>query len=178
PGVPSSIWFGQVLFADVTSRSSHRAQPAGRPSQLRVSPRVLTLALSVMGRHVTEDPVRALLLGWRVLPGRVRPWLRWAGVYGRATVAWGSGDRKEALALLDTTPKRLARVPRAVDRPAVARRALDRMPTADPARALLRARLAAREGRLKAAVAVLDGVPGRKQAKVRAAVAGDLDLLA
>jgi glycosyltransferase involved in cell wall biosynthesis len=130
-----------------------------------------------MWRHVTEDPVRALLLGWRVLPGRVRPWLRWAGPYGRATVAWGAGDRKEALALLDTTPKQLAAFALAVDRPDVARRALDRMPTGDPDRALLLARLAAREGRLRAAVAALDGVPGRKQAKVRGVVAGDLHLL-
>ncbi len=130
--------------------------------------------MSVMWRHVTEDPVRALLLGWRVLPGRVRPWLRYAGPYGRATVAWGSGDRKEAMALLDTTPRRLAAFALAVDRPDTARRALDRMPTSDPDRALLLARLAAREGRLRAAVAALDGVPGRKQAKVRAALAGEL----
>ncbi|HEY2241312.1 MAG TPA: glycosyltransferase family 4 protein [Streptosporangiaceae bacterium] len=142
-----------------------------------MSPRVLALAVSVMWRHITEDPVRALLLGWRVLPGRVRPWLRYAGPYGRATVAWGSGDRKEALAGLDTTPKRLAAFALAVDRPDAARRALDRMPTGDPARALLLARLAAREGRLRTAVAALDGVPGRKQAKVRGSLAGELYLL-
>jgi glycosyltransferase involved in cell wall biosynthesis len=142
-----------------------------------VSPRILALAVSVMWRHVTEDPVRALLLGWRVLPGRVRPWLRWAGPYGRATVAWGSGDRKEALALLHTTPRRLAAFALAVDRPDAARAALDRMPTADPARALLLARLAGREGRLRAAVAALDGVPGRKQAKVRASLSGELYVL-
>jgi glycosyltransferase involved in cell wall biosynthesis len=130
-----------------------------------------------MWRHVTEDPVRALLLGWRVLPGRVRPWLRWAAPYGRATVAWGSGDRKEALALLDTMPRRLAAFALAVDRPDAARAALDRMPTSDPARALLLARLAAREGRLRAAVAALDGVPGRKQAKVRASLSGELYVL-
>jgi glycosyltransferase involved in cell wall biosynthesis len=171
------MWSGQVSFAAVTSQSSDRPGSPVKSAGWRVSPRVLALAVSVMWRHVTEDPVRALLLGWRVLPGRVRPRLRWAGAYGRATVAWGSGDRKEALALLDTTPKRLAAFALAVDRPEVARRALDRMPTADPDRALLLARLAAREGRLKAAVAALDGVPGRKQAKVRAAVAGDLYLL-
>jgi glycosyltransferase involved in cell wall biosynthesis len=142
-----------------------------------VSPRVLALALSVMWRHVTEDPVRALLLGWRVLPGRVRPWLRWTGPYGPATVAWGSGRRKEALALLDTTPRRLAAFALAVDRPEAARAALDRMPAADPARALLLARLAGREGRLRAAVAALDGVPGRKQAKVRGTLSGELNVL-
>jgi glycosyltransferase involved in cell wall biosynthesis len=138
---------------------------------------VLTLALSVMWRHVTEDPVRALLLGWRVLPGRVRPWLRWAGPYGPATVAWGSGQRKEALARLDTEPRRLASFALAVDRPEVARRALDRMPAADPARALLLARLAGREGRLHAGVTTLDGVPGRKQAKVRGTLSGELYVL-
>ncbi|MBV9795393.1 MAG: glycosyltransferase [Actinobacteria bacterium] len=142
-----------------------------------MSPRVLTLALSVMWRHVTEDPVRALLLGWRVLPGRVRPWLRWAGPYGPATVAWGSGRRKEALAVLDTEPRRLAAFALAVDRPETARAALDRMPANDPARALLLARLAGREGRLRAAVAALDGVPGRKQAKVRGTLGGELYVL-
>ena len=130
-----------------------------------------------MWRHVTEDPVRALLLGWRVLPGRVRPWLRWAGPYGPATVAWGSGQRKEALARLDTEPRRLASFALAVDRPEVARRALDRMPAADPARALLLARLAGREGRLRDGVATLDGVPGRKQAKVRGTLSGELYVL-
>jgi glycosyltransferase involved in cell wall biosynthesis len=130
-----------------------------------------------MWRHVTEDPVRALLLGWRVLPGRVRPWLRWAGPYGPATVAWGSGQRKEALARLDTEPRRLASFALAVDRPEVARRALDRMPAADPARALLLARLAGREGRLRAGVATLDGVPGRKQAKVLGTLSGELYVL-
>ena len=130
-----------------------------------------------MWRHVTEDPVRALLLGWRVLPGRVRPWLRWAGPYGRATVAWGSGDRKQALTLLHTTPRRLATFALAVDRPAAARRALDRMPTDDPARVLLLARLAGREGRLRAGVAALDGVPGRKQAKVLGTLSGELYVL-
>ncbi len=121
------------------------------------------LAASVAWRHVTADPVRSLLLGWRVLPRRLRPWLRCAGPYGRAAVVWGSGDRKAALALLDTSPKRLAAFALAVDRPDAARSALDRMPAADPARAVLLARLAIREGRLTDAVAVLDGVPGRRR---------------
>ena len=111
-----------------------------------MSPRVLVLAASVAWRHVTADPVRSLLLGWRVLPRRLRPWLRCAGPYGRAAVVWGSGDRKAALALLGTSPKRLAAFALAVDRPDVARSALDRMPAADPARAVLLARLAIREG--------------------------------
>ena len=135
------------------------------------------LAASVAWRHVTADPVRSLLLGWRVLPRRLRPWLRCAGLYGRAAVVWGSGDRKAALALLGTSPKRLAAFALAVDRPDVARSALDRMPAADPARAVLLARLAIREGRLTDAVAALDGVPGRRPAKVRASAAGELSVL-
>ncbi len=142
-----------------------------------MSPRVLVLAASVAWRHVTADPVRSLLLGWRVLPRRLRPWLRCAGPYGRAAVVWGSGDRKAALALLGTSPKRLAAFALAVDRPDVARSALDRMPAADPARAVLLARLAIREGRLTDAVAALDGVPGRRPAKVRASAAGELYVL-
>ncbi len=142
-----------------------------------MSPRVLILATSVMSRHVTADPVRSLLLGWRVLPRRLRPWLRCAGAYGRATVAWGSGDRAAALSLLDTSPRRLATFALAVDRPDAARSALDRMPAAQPARAVLLARLAVREGRLRDGVAALDGVPGRKAARLRAAAAGELYVL-
>src|SRR6202000_236060 len=44
----------------------------------------------------------------------------------------------------------------------------------DPARALLLARLAGREGRLRAAVAALDGVPRRKQGKGRDTLSGEL----
>ena len=50
-------------------------------------------------------------------------------------------------------PRRLATFALAVDRPDAARSALDRMPAADPARALLLARLAAREGRLNDGIA-------------------------
>jgi glycosyltransferase involved in cell wall biosynthesis len=138
---------------------------------------VLILAAFVMWRHVTADPVRSLLLGWRVLPRRLRPWLRFAGRYGRAAVLWGSGDRKAALSLLGTSPRRLAVFALAVDRPDAARSALDRMPVADPARATLLARLAAREGRLTDAVAALDGVPGRRVASLRASLAGELHVL-
>ncbi len=130
-----------------------------------------------MWRHVTADPVRSLLLGWRVLPRRLRPWLRCAGPYGRATVVWGSGDRAAALSLLGTSPRRLATFALAVDRPGVARSALDRMPAAEPARPVLLARLAVREGRLRDGVAALDGVPGRKAARLRAAAAGELHVL-
>jgi glycosyltransferase involved in cell wall biosynthesis len=130
-----------------------------------------------MWRHVTADPVRSLLLGWRVLPRRLRPWLRFAGPYGRAAVLWGSGDRKAALSSLGTSPRRLAAFALAVDRPDAARAALDRMPGTDPARAILLARLAAREGRLTDAVAALDGVPGRRVARLRASLAGELYVL-
>lgn len=130
-----------------------------------------------MWRHVTADPVRSLLLGWRVLPRRLRPWLRFAGRYGRAAVLWGSGDRKAALSLLGTSPRRLAAFALAVDRPDAARSALDRMPSTDPDRATLLARLAAREGRLTDAVAALQGVPGRRVARLRASLAGELYVL-
>jgi len=178
PGRP-----GALLFADVNLRSSEpsgalRAPAPWLPAAWRVSPRVLALAASVAWRHVTADPVRSLLLGWRVLPGRLRPWLRCAGPYGQAAVAWGCGDRKAALALLGTSPRRLAAFALAVDRPGAARSALDRTPAADPARPVLLARLAVREGRLTDAVAALDGVPGRKAARLRAAAAGQLRVLA
>jgi len=130
-----------------------------------------------MWRHVTADPVRSLLLGWRVLPRRLRPWLRCAGPYGRAAVLWGSGDRKAALSLLGTSPRRLAVFALAVDRPDAARSALDRMPGTDPARAILLARLAAREGRLNDGVAALDGVPGSRAARLRASITGELYVL-
>ena len=92
-------------------------------------------------------------------------------------MVWGSGDRAAALSLLDTSPRRLATFALAVDRPDVARSALDRMPAAEPARAVLLARLAVREGRLRDGVAALDGVPGRKTARLRAAAAGELYVL-
>jgi len=43
------------------------------------SPRALTLAASIGWRHAAADPVRALLLAWRVLPAPLRGWLRLAG---------------------------------------------------------------------------------------------------
>jgi glycosyltransferase involved in cell wall biosynthesis len=136
-----------------------------------------------MVRHVAEDPVRALLLGWRVLPGRARPWLRFARPYGRSVVLWGAGDRKAALGLLGTSPRQLAAFALAVDRPEVARSALDRLPVADPARPALVARLAWREGRLTDALAILDGATGstgataRREARLRASIAAELGVL-
>jgi glycosyltransferase involved in cell wall biosynthesis len=138
---------------------------------------MISLAASVMWRHVSADPVRALLLGWRVLPGRSRGLLRLAGPYGRAAALWGAGDRQAAMGLLATSPRRLAAFALAVDRPDAARSALDRMPAADPARAVLVARLAWREGRFTDAAAVLDGAGGRRAGKLRASVTAELDVL-
>jgi glycosyltransferase involved in cell wall biosynthesis len=137
----------------------------------------MSLAASVMWQHLTADPVRALLLGWRVLPGRARRWLRFAGPYGRPAAAWGTGERQASLNLLSTSPRRLAAFALAVDRPDVARSALDRMPAADPARPALVARLAWREGRFTDAVRVLDGASGRREQKLRASVTAELDVL-
>jgi glycosyltransferase involved in cell wall biosynthesis len=130
-----------------------------------------------MWRHLTADPVRALLLGWRVLPGRARGWLRFAGPYGRSAVLWGAGDRQASLNLLSTSPRRLAAFALAVDRPDVARSALERMPSADPARPALMARLAWREGRYTDAARVLDGAGGRRERELRASVTAELDVL-
>ncbi|MGH3151920.1 MAG: hypothetical protein ACRDOB_14525, partial [Streptosporangiaceae bacterium] len=71
-----------------------------RASRLRdthVSSRTLTLAASIAWRHVAADPVRALVLAQRVLPGALRAWLRLAGPYGRAALLWGGVYRPAAL---------------------------------------------------------------------------------
>src|SRR6185437_10521638 len=100
-------------------------------SGMHPSPRALTLAASIGWRHAAADPVRALLLAWRVLPAPLRGWLRLAGPYGRAAVLWGAGDRvarddrhrpvltarlawregrlTDALRALDSAPSRSAR---------------------------------------------------------------------
>jgi glycosyltransferase involved in cell wall biosynthesis len=130
-----------------------------------------------MWRHLTADPVRALLLGWRVLPGRARGWLRFAGPYGRSAALWGAGERQASLNLLSTSPRRLAAFALAVDRPDVARSALERMPAADPARPVLMARLAWREGRYADAAQILDGAGGRHEREIRASVTAELDVL-
>jgi glycosyltransferase involved in cell wall biosynthesis len=130
-----------------------------------------------MWRHLTADPVRALLLGWRVLPGRARGWLRFAGPYGRAAALWGAGERQASLNLLSTSPRRLAAFALAVDRPDVARSALERMPSADRARPVLMARLAWREGRYTDAMRILDGADGRHERELRASVTAELNVL-
>jgi glycosyltransferase involved in cell wall biosynthesis len=126
-------------------------------SKPRPSPRALSLAASLAWRHVTADPVRALLLAGRVLPGPARPWLRFAGPYGRAAALWGAGERDAALAAVGGSPRRLAAFSLAVDAPASAASAVADLARDDRARPVLTARLAWREGRLTDAIEALDG---------------------
>jgi glycosyltransferase involved in cell wall biosynthesis len=136
-----------------------------------LSPRALTLAASIGWRHLTADPVRALLLAGRVLPARLRGWLRLAGPYGRAALLWGTGDRNGALASLSASPRRQAAFALAADQPAAAAQALDRLPDTDPSRPVLTARLAWREGRLTDALRALENAPGRRARRLRATLA-------
>ena len=138
------------------------------------SPRALTLAASIGWRHAAADPVRALLLAWRVLPAPLRGWLRLAGPYGRAAVLWGAGDRDAALASLAGSPRRLAAFALAADQPAAAAAAaVDRLPGDDKARPVLTARLAWREGRLTDALRALDTAPGRHARRLRATLTAE-----
>ena len=138
------------------------------------SPRALSLAASIGWRHASADPVRALLLAWRVLPAPLRGWLRLAGPYGRAAVLWGAGERDASLASLAGSPRRLAAFALAADQPAVAAAALKRL---DPAPPVLTARLAWREGRLTDALRALDGAPGRSPRRLRATLTAAQPLL-
>jgi glycosyltransferase involved in cell wall biosynthesis len=142
------------------------------------SPRALTLAASIGWRHLVADPVRALLLAGRVLPGPLRGWIRLAGPYGRAAVLWGAGDRDAALASLSASPRRQAAFALAADQPAAATQALGRLPDTDPSRPVLTARLAWREGRLTDAVHALDDAPGRQARRLRRALAPQQAFLA
>ncbi len=135
------------------------------------------LAASVMLRHVTDDPVRALTLAWRALPAPVRGWLKLAGPYGRAAALWGAGDRRGALTALEASPARLAAFSLAVDQPTVARSALARLSEQNEARPRLAARLAYREGRLGDAVRELDGARGLRAARLRRSLQAELDTL-
>jgi len=132
-----------------------------------VSPRALTLAISIAWRHVAAGPVRAVVLAQRVLPQPLRGWLRLAGPYGRAAALWGAGDRAGALASLDASPRRLAAFSLAVDQPETATAALARLSEDDPARPVLAARLAWREGRLTEALEALDHARGRRARRLR-----------
>jgi glycosyltransferase involved in cell wall biosynthesis len=128
---------------------------------------VLCLAASIAWRHVTGDPVRALVLAWRVLPAPLRGGLRLAGPYGRATTLWGRGERAAALAALAAEPRRLAAFALATDQPAAAATAIAALPDQDRARPVLAARLAWREGRLTDAIKSLDAAPTRRARKLR-----------
>jgi len=130
-----------------------------------------------MVRHITDDPVRALTLGWRALPAPLRGWLRLAGPYGRASALWGAGDKRSALGSLERRPARLAAFALAVDQPQVARSALARLPGSSAARPVLAARLAYREGRLDDAVRELDGAPGGRAARLRATLRAEAAML-
>jgi len=142
------------------------------------SPRALTLAASIGWRHAAADPVRALLLAWRVLPAPLRGWLRLAGPYGRAAVLWGAGERDAALASLAGSPRRLAAFALAADQPAAAAAAVDRLARDDRARPVLAARLAWREGRLTEALRALDHARGRRGRRLRTTVTAEQTLLA
>ncbi len=155
-----------------------RRRPALRDLRgWRFSPRLVTLVTSVAWRHASDDPVRALVLAWRVLPHPFRVSLRLAGPYGRAVTLWGAGDRGAALQALDRVPRRLAAFALAVDWPQAARSALGRLGEDDPARAFLAARLAWREGRLADGLRTLDGVRGRRARALRRSLAAELAVL-
>jgi glycosyltransferase involved in cell wall biosynthesis len=135
------------------------------------------LAASVMLRHVTDDPVRAVTLAWRALPAPLRSLVRLAGPYGRAAALWGAGDRRSALTALEGSPARLAAFSLAVDQPTVARSALVRLSEHNGARPRLAARLAYREGRLADAVRELDGAGGWRAARLRRSLQAELTML-
>src|SRR6202050_522373 len=118
-------------------------------------------------RHGAAGPVRPVVLAQRVLPQPLRGWLRLAGPYGRAAALWGAGDRAGALASLDASPRRLAAFSLAVDQPETATAALARLSEDAPARPVLAARLAWREGRLTEALEALDHARGRRARRLR-----------
>jgi glycosyltransferase involved in cell wall biosynthesis len=119
---------------------------------VHLTPRALALAASIAWRHLSADPVRAVLLAWRVLPPPLRRVVAAAGPYGRATALWGAGERTAAMAALNRNPSRLAAFALAVDQPATARAAIARLADDDPKRPYLAAQLAWREGRLTDAI--------------------------
>jgi len=135
------------------------------------------LAASVMLRHVTDDPVRAVTLAWRALPPPLRGLVGLAGPYGRAAALWGAGDRRGALTALEGSPARLAAFSLAVDQPTVARSALARLSEHNGARPRLAARLAYREGRLADAVDELDGAGGWHAARLRRSLLAEMAML-
>ena len=147
-------------------------------SPARLSPRALSLAASIGWRHAAADPVRALLLAWRVLPAPLRGWLRLAGPYGRATALWGTGERDAALAALAASPRRLTAFALAVDQPDAAAAALARLPEGDRSRPALAARLAWQQGQLTEALKALDGARAPRARRLRTILAAEQALLA
>ena len=147
-------------------------------SPARLSPRALSLAASIGWRHAAADPVRALLLAWRVLPAPLRRWLRLAGPYGRATALWGTGERDAALAALAASPRRLTAFALAVDQPDAAAAALARLPEGDRSRPALAARLAWEQGQLTEALKALDGARAPRARRLRTILAAEQALLA
>jgi hypothetical protein len=143
----------------------------------RPSPGALCLAASIAWRHIARDPVRALVLAWRVLPGPLRGGLRFAGPYGRATTKWGAGERDAALAALSASPRRLAAFALATDQQAAAAAAVATLPDDDRARPVLAARLAWRQGRLTDAIKALDAAPGRRARRLRQTLLAEHALL-
>lgn len=135
------------------------------------------LTASVMLRHVTDDPVRAVTLAWRALPAPLRGLVGLAGLYGKAAALWGAGDRRGALTALEASPARLAAFSLAVDQPTVARSALARLSQHNGARPRLAARLAYREGRLGDAVRELEGAGGWRNARLRKSMLAELAML-
>lgn len=135
------------------------------------------LAASVMLRHVTDDPVRAVTLAWRALPAPLRGLVVLAGPYGRAAALWGAGDRRGALTALEASPARLAAFSLAVDQPTVARSALARLSEHSRTRPRLAARLAYREGRLTDAARELDGAKGWRNARLRRSLVAETAML-
>ena len=127
---------------------------------MHLTPRTLALAGSIAWRHLTADPVRAVLLAWRVLPPPLRRLVAAAGPYGRATALWGAGERAAAMAALKGNPSRQAAFALAVDQPATARSAIARLADGDSKRPYLTAQLAWREGRLTDAIRALDTTTG------------------
>jgi glycosyltransferase involved in cell wall biosynthesis len=142
-----------------------------------VSPRALSLATSIAWRHVAADPVRAVILAQRVLPDRLRGWLRLAGPSGRAAALWGAGDQAAALAALDASPRRTAAFSLAVDQPEAAAAALGRLSADDRARPVLTARLAWRQGRLTEALESLDDAEGGAATRLRKTLAAERAVL-
>jgi glycosyltransferase involved in cell wall biosynthesis len=141
------------------------------------SPRALCLAASIAWRHVAADPVRALLLSQRALPGPLRGWLRIAGPYGRAATLWAAGDRDAARAALDVSPRRLAAFSLAADQPETASAALRRLASDDRAQPVLAARLAWRQGRPTEALESLSQATSSTAKRLRKTLAAELAVL-